>query len=100
MKRILSTLAAAAILTGGMAALPNEASAQAGCVSQAEFRQVKRGMSKAKVHRIFDTAGRRDAISHGGGFTFEIRSYKACSKYGAVSVGYTNGKLESKAAVF
>jgi len=52
------------------------------------------------VHGIFDTKGTRDVISHAGGYTFEIRSYKACSPFGSVSVGYENGKLSTKSAVF
>jgi hypothetical protein len=70
------------------------------CVDQSEFRRARRGMTKAQVARLFDTAGKRDAISSGGGFKFEIRSYKACSRFGAVSIAYNNGRLSNKTAIF
>lgn len=101
-KLIVTTLAAAALTTGTLtaAAPANAAPDTPGCVSQQEFAKVKKGMSAAKVHGIFDSKGKRDAISSGGGFTFEIRSYKTCTPYGAVAIGYENGKLSNKTAVF
>lgn len=102
-KLIVCTLTLGALAVGSSvapASAETVAVAKAGCVSKTEFKKVKKGMGKAKVHKIFGTAGKRDAISHGGGFTFEIRSYKSCTTYGAVSVGFTNGKLDSKVAVW
>jgi hypothetical protein len=102
MKRILTTVAAAAVLAGGLTmTTPDLASADTPrCVSKAEFRQVKKGMSKSRVAGIFDTAGKRDAISSGGGYTFEIRSYKSCTRFGAVAIGFSNGKLDNKTAIW
>jgi hypothetical protein len=37
-----------------------------GCVSRAEFRQVKDGMTQAKVHRIFGTRGKVNYSGSGG----------------------------------
>ena len=64
-----------------------------------------RGDTKKKVHRVFDTDGRRDAISQGGGYAYEVRSYKSCTQFGAVSVGFEKEgggtwKLSSKSAVW
>ena len=103
MKKIIASLAAGIALGTGTAVVVAPAAQAAdtpGCVSQKEFRQAKKGMKAKKVHAIFDTKGKRDAISHAGGYTFEIRSYRACSRFGAVSVGYENGKLSTKSAVF
>ena len=71
-----------------------------GCVTQHEFGRAKKGMRMRKVHHIFGTSGHRESIAHGGGTTIEIRSYKACTQYGAVAVSYTNGRLSAKSGVF
>jgi hypothetical protein len=47
------------------------------CVTRAEFRRAKRGMIKRRVHRIFDTRGRRTSLSIGGGTRDEYREYRA-----------------------
>lgn len=77
-----------------------------GCVTHREFRSVRKGMTKARVQAVFDTAGRRAAYSSAGGFVFEIRTYKVCrSPYSTVSIGYQKGpgetlRLTSKVGVF
>ena len=98
-KLILATLSSLAVLTALLSPSP-AAHASPGCVTQKEFQQVKKGFKKKRVHNIFDTAGKRQDISKGGGVTFEIRSYRACTQFGAVSIGFQNGKLQSKSAVF
>ena len=69
-------------------------------MTQSEFAKAKKGMTVSKVHGLFDTKGKREAVSVAGGYRFEIRGYEACSTYGFVSVGFENGKLSSKSAVF
>jgi len=86
-------------------AVPAVAADSPNCVSRSEYRKVHRGDGKNKVHRIFDIDGRRQAISQGGGYAFEVRSYKSCTKYGAVSIGFEKEgggkwKLSSKSAVW
>ena len=99
--KIAAAAVAATMITGTTLVLGAPAAeAKPGCVTQAEFKKAKKGMKLKRVHGIFDTKGRRAAISHAGGYTFEIRSYKTCSPFGAVSVGYENGKLSNKSAVF
>lgn len=109
MNKHVATLTASLVLAGGLTlAAPATATAgdahdtarRAGCVTQGEFAKAKKNMTKKRVHAIFGTKGTRSAISSGGGFTFEIRSYKTCTPYGAVSVGFENGRLSSKSAVF
>jgi hypothetical protein len=64
MKRIALTITAA-VLTTGLITPAAEATDNArhrdtpGCVTKAEFRQVSRGTTQARVKAIFDTAGRR-----------------------------------------
>ncbi len=100
-KHIVHVVSAAAICAGLVAtSVPAADAAPAGCVSQREFAQVKKGFTKAKVARVFGTNGKREAFSTGGGYTFEIRSYKTCTPYGSVAVGFSNGKLDNKSGVF
>jgi len=108
-KHIAAVLAATALTLGGLTAAPaavasagpdGAARAKAGCVTQGEFRKAKKGMRIKKVHRIFGTKGKREALPKGYGITIEIRGYKTCTKYGAVSVLFENGKLSTKSAVF
>ncbi|QBR91400.1 hypothetical protein [Nocardioides euryhalodurans] len=73
------------------------------CVSRSEFRKVRQNMSKAKVHRIFDVDGRREAISHSGAYHAQVRSYKGCGQGSYVSVAFDKAganpwKLSAKSA--
>ena len=105
-KKMAAALAATAVASFGVVALAPAASADTpGCVTRAEFRQVHKGMTKTRVHRVFDTSGRRQAIAHSGGYTSEIRSYNPCSRYSAVSLGFDSGpgeplRLNAKSAVW
>lgn len=54
------------------------------CVSRAEYREVRPGMSKARVHRIFDTGGAFHD-GHAGGYT---RLYRGCWLAAGVFVSY------------
>ncbi len=76
-----------------------------GCVSKAEYKKAKKGMTQARVHKIFGTSGKvasRDALPDGQ--KLEARGYKACtSKRGAVGVSFVKKqggsyKLAAKAA--
>lgn len=57
-----------------------------GCVSRTEFRAVKDGMTQARVHSIFGTAGRVEHIGSGG----VGREYNTCTgnEWSYVSVDY------------
>lgn len=68
----------AALATGPLLApSPAHASDAAGasCVTKAEWQQVKQGMKKARVHRIFGTRG-TFASGFAGGYT---RRYRPCA---------------------
>jgi hypothetical protein len=106
--KLIAVAASAVFVTGSAIALPAahaEGGDQRPCVTRGEYRAVHKGMTKKKVHAIFDTRGKRQAISWSGGYASEIRSYKTCSPYSAVSVAYDKKpgrpfKLSAKSAVW
>lgn len=88
MKAILAT---AALLGALLVALPAQAStteafapASHRCVTLQEYRRVRLGMTKAHVHRIFDTRGRFDSREFG----VTIRKYLGCPVRTRVFVMY------------
>lgn len=97
--KLLAAAAAAVALTALTVPAPASA-ATPGCVTSREFAKVRKGWSKAKVHRAFGTRGKRAAFARAGRFTSEVRSYRTCTRYGAVAVSYSNGRLAAKSAVF
>src|SRR5688572_3955510 len=100
MSRRLAALVLAPVLAVGVTlgtAMPASADTP-GCVTRKEYRAVTKGMSKSAVHAKFDTAGKRQAIATTSGYTVEIRSYRTCSPYSAVSISYENGRLSAKSA--
>lgn len=82
----------------GFTAIP--ANAEPGCVTQAEFKKVKNGMTKKRVAKLFGTKGEQFAVSGKGRFRLELRSYTACSEFGSVSIGFIGGKVDSKTGFF
>lgn len=63
-------------------------SAAAGCVTNAEYDAVHRGMLRPRVHRIFGTPG----VVNGGGPGVEIRTYDRCRAAGGmVNVTFEEG---------
>jgi Ni/Co efflux regulator RcnB len=70
------------------------------CVTKAEYRRVHDGMRRARVHRIFDTRGHRDAIAGSGPTLTEVRGYRTCRRGSAVSVSYRNRRVTAKFAVW
>lgn len=62
-----------------------------GCVTRAEFRSVSKGMRMRRVHRVFDTRGRRvDYVPGGGGYPAEqVRVYNPCrNDVDQINAGY------------
>ena len=103
MKTIILTLAAL-VAAGAVSAAPAAADT-AGCVTRAEYRAVHKGYSMTRVHRIFDTAGKRAAIATSGGYGSQIRSYRTCSRFSAVSVSFFRRpggiwRMDAKSAVW
>jgi hypothetical protein len=85
-------------LSFGASALP--AAADPGCVTQAEFKKIKNGMTKKRVAKIFGTPGEVFSAAGKGRYRVEVRNYEACSEFGAVSVGFIANKVESKTGFF
>ena len=98
MRQLLCACVLVLACLGGTVSLA-QAGGQA-CVNRGEYRQVHKSMTKRRVHRIFDSRGRRVAFSRNGRFTSEIRRYRGCPRRSAVSVAYGNGKVRSKSAVW
>ena len=85
MRKIVCLLAAVALVP---VAAPPAWADSAGCVTRAEFQHVEQGMTKDRVRRIFDTAGKRQELMTFRGFAAEVRSYHACSAHSIVAVAF------------
>lgn len=88
LSRVAVALAAAlAAIVGVTAVTGSAASADngtPGCVARAEFRQARRGMTRAQIAAIFGTRGKQDYVYQGSrGYYSESREYRACTvRYG------------------
>jgi hypothetical protein len=97
--RNLTATLVAAIVGLGLGSVAAPASADtAGCVTRAEFGNVSRGDSIAKVTRVFDTRGTITGQSDG----YQTRSYRTCRRpqQGAVHIGYDRKRLSYKHAMW
>lgn len=108
---VLSTALAgtAALVPAGAATAeaPSERAAGKGCISKAEYKKIKNGMTMAKVKAITGTGGVQVSKTALPGGKFVIgRAYKVCtSKRGAAGIAYTNQsstsyKVASKSVVW
>lgn len=71
----------------------SDRAAAGGCVSKAEFRKIKVGMTIPQVKRLTGTNGRQVLKSELPEGKFVIgRAYKACTPREAVGVSFTNEK--------
>jgi hypothetical protein len=75
-----------------LAPAADAASSTSGCVTRAEYRKVKNGMTVKKVKRVYGTNGH---LSMSSG-SFKIRDYKTCSKWHVTNVSFTNGRVTGK----
>ncbi len=100
MKKYLIGAAAAPLCALGLTAVvavPASA-ASPSCVEKKEFRQVERGMSKARVANIFDIGGRQTSVYSISGTRYESRSYRSCTRYGSVYIDFEDGRVSSRMA--
>jgi hypothetical protein len=89
--------------TGSLLVAPQPATADTpDCVTRAEFSRVQNAMPRARVHRIFDTPGRRVSIHVVGDERHESRDYRACRHphRSLVSLQYGNGRVIGKVAIW
>jgi hypothetical protein len=49
------------------------------CVSKPEYRHVKEGMKRSRVHRMIGTDGKRESFEHHGSHASELRVYEGCN---------------------
>jgi hypothetical protein len=85
-------------LAGLLLGLPTGAAASArslqeDCVTRAEYRQARYGMTKIRVHRIFGTRGRLVYLVVGNE---EKREYPMCDPSLRLLVTYLDGRLAYK----
>jgi hypothetical protein len=91
-----SSLSVLAVVLGATVVAPTAALADTpGYVSRTEFRHIHKGMGIARVHHIFDTAGKQTAYYDGyrcgtrfGWCPEQDREYKIRSRWGYVSIDY------------
>jgi hypothetical protein len=81
------------------------ATATSGCVTRAEYQKIHRGDTRARVHRVFDTRGKRESLVESDGFRSEVRSYTTCSEFSSVTIvfdkhGKRPWRVFSKSAVW
>lgn len=98
-RSLVGSIAALGLILGGVAVAP-AAQASKGCVTQAEFAKAKPGMTQKRIKKLFGTNGKVSAKSSSFGITITMRDYRACTQFGAVSLLFQNGRLETKSAVF
>jgi hypothetical protein len=96
----VGTLVVAATLVTSCLTVATASADTIGCVTRSEYRNVHKGMSKSRVANVFDTKGTRMSFATSGGYSFEIRNYNTCSEFSAVSIGFDNGHLSNKTAVW
>jgi hypothetical protein len=94
-----------AIALVALAFAPLAAADTPGCVTRSEYRAVNKDDSIVRVHRIFDTDGRKIGGARGGGFASQVRSYRTCRSLSSVVIQYdrsrgTIWKLTAKSAVW
>jgi hypothetical protein len=93
-KKIALALVSCLLLGGTSPALADS------CVSSSEFSRLRTGMTEVQVKNLTGTNGTVFTAAGSGQYRIVIRSYKACTKYGAVSISFMGGKLQSKSGVF
>lgn len=92
MKKFIAAAALAVTTSAPLVALAPAAHADAGspgCVTKAEYRKVKKGMTPTQVKNRFGTNGKITSTFNFDGYRSLTREYKACgSKYGSVMVSF------------
>ena len=99
MHRIITAAIAAALLTGGgvvAAASPASADTRP-CMSRAEYRAIKNGMTLTRVASIVGSRGKVTIASGSGPYRMVVRSYTACGSFpGSANVTYMGGRITAK----
>lgn len=105
-KFVVATVAAIVVSPIALSATPASADpGTPGCVTRAEYSQVRKGMTKLAVDAEFGVRGTRQAGATSGGYRSEVWSYKTCTRYSVVSIAYSADpgaslRLSAKSAVW
>lgn len=92
-KIVISVVALSAVTLGAVpAGAELGGSDTRSCVTKREYRAVKVGMSKTRVHRIFDSKGQLRSRDNG----FEFRDYRPCDGFLDYMLRYQDGRLHGK----
>jgi hypothetical protein len=100
MRKLASSLSIGVLVGSALAGAgaPASAAIATGCVSQAEFAQVTKGMTSERVAQIFGTGGKLALRIVLGGHVYTQRQYPPCPKASYVAVSYTDDHETSKTA--
>ena len=88
-RRLLAGTLLGVLLVFGPAA-PTVATSATGCVNRSELADVRFGMSKVRVHRIFGTRG---TLVYRVVNNEEKRSYRMCDRVRTLTATYLHGDL-------
>ena len=97
----LTVTAALVILASVLVSAPPARAAAAGspgCVTQAEFENVRLGMTPRQVSRVLGTAGQTITGFTLAGDAYMVKNYDPCLGPQAVTVDYKNRKARFKVA--
>lgn len=98
MKSVIAVLTAAAVSFGIVSITNTTTTAEAtygdtrNCVTMRELKKIRIGNTKARVHYVFDGAGRRTYFSS---FGWEDRIYRFCGQSwdDPIRIDYINGRV-------
>jgi hypothetical protein len=103
-KFLTAALCAVTLIGGGVmtAASPASAATNSPCISHAEYRAIRHGMTVTRVAAIVGSRGKVSVTSSYGGFTMTIRSWQDCGQiHGLTSnASFINGRVSAKTGLF
>lgn len=105
MSKIALVATGSALVLGWSVIVASPASAS-GCVTRTEYKHVHKGQTITKVKSIFHGyGGHREARSVSGGYGTQVRNYRTCQPYSAVSISFSKSpggvyRVDAKTAVW
>lgn len=66
------------------------------CVSNAEYKKIHTGLTKAEVKKLTGLGGKSTGTTWLGDYYYESRMYQMCTAYRWAIVIYIDGKVSSK----
>lgn len=97
MKRLIAGLVVTAAVAAPLAAVgPADAAVNRPCITRAEFRHIRTGMTLTQVRRIVGSSGRIDLDGGSGAYRLVVRTHQTCSAWHVSNVSYMGGRVSSK----